>query len=77
MVMAGPISEFGLQKKICAAHHSRAVGGRQPPTHSGLKVVPPLVGRIDAPKAHAQREFDKRRRPLFLPRGAVEKIGKQ
>ena len=75
VVLTGPVREFRLQEEICARDQARAIGGRQSLTDSRLDVVPPLVGGIDAPKTHAQRKFDQGRGAVFLPGGAVEKIG--
>jgi len=37
--------------------------------------MPPLVGRVDVAKAHAEREFRERWGAIFLPGGAVDEIG--
>ena len=57
------------------AVHPRAVGGGEPLTDSALEVVPPLVGGVDTPEAHPERELGEDLGAVFLPGGAVEEIG--
>src|SRR6058998_2869484 len=76
VVLAVLVGELRLQKKIRTRHHARAVGGGEPLTDSGLDVVPPLVGGVDAPEAHPERELGEALGPVLLPGGAVEEIGK-
>src|SRR5580704_15588553 len=74
VILSPPVSEFGLQKKVVALHHSRAIRCRQPLPDSSLKIMPPLIRRIDSSKSHAQRQFGQRRSPILLPRRAVKKV---
>jgi len=73
--MAWLISEFCLQKEIGSRYRARAISGGQPLAYSGLEVMPPLVRRVDAAKAHPQSELGKRGRAIFFPGGAIQKIG--
>ena len=57
MILPRPVSEFRLQKNIRAGDYTRAISCRQSVTNSGLKIMPPLVRRVDAPKPRAQRRF--------------------
>jgi len=75
VVLPALISEFRLQKKICSGCHSGAVGGGQPLTDPVFEVVPSLVGGVDAAEAHAERHLGESRSTVFLPSGAVEKVG--
>ena len=75
MVLTALISEFRLQEKICSRYYTGAIRGGQPPSYSGFEVMPSLVGCVDAPKAHAKREFGERWSAVFFPGGAVKKIG--
>src|SRR4029077_14467434 len=74
VVLTGPIGEFCLQKKIGARDNTRAIGGSQPLSNPGFEVMPTLICRVDAPKAHPEGGFDQSRSAVFLPCGAVEKI---
>src|SRR5208282_3882749 len=74
MVLPGTVSEFCLQKKIGARDYSGAIGGGQSLTDSLFEIMPALVGRIDAAKTSAQRQFYKGWGSFFFPGGAVEKI---
>src|SRR5208282_5664736 len=75
VVLTRTIGEFRLQKKIVALDQSGATRGGQSLADSLFEVMPSLVGRVDAPKTHAQREFGEGRRAIFLPGSAVKKIG--
>ena len=75
VVLTGLIGKFCLQKKIVARDQSCAISGGQSLTDSGFEVMPPLVRRVDAAKAHAEREFREGRGAIFLPGGAVDEIG--
>src|SRR5258708_32251232 len=75
VVLTALMSEFRLQKKICSRYYPGAIRGGQPPSYSGFEVMPSLVGCVDAPKAHAKREFGERWSAVFFPGGAVNEIG--
>jgi len=75
VVLAGLVGEFRLQEQIRARDQPRAVGGGEPLTDSALEVMPPLVGGVDAPEAHPERELGEDLGAVLLPGGAVEEIG--
>ena len=75
MVLPALVGEFRLQEKLLARHYSGAIGCGEPLADSGFEVMPPLVGRVDGPKPHAQGEFREFRGAVFLPGGAVNKVG--
>src|SRR5207245_2999469 len=74
MVLTLLIRALRLQEETLARDDARAVGRGEPLANGGLDVVPPLVGGVDAPEAHAKRELGEDLRAVFLPRGAVEEI---
>ena len=53
MVLPGPISEFGLQKKIGAGDYAFAIGCGESFTDSRFEVMAALVGGVDGSKAGA------------------------
>ena len=75
MVLSLAVGEFGLQEKIGACNDARAIRGSQALACTGFKVMPPLVGRVNAAKTHAQRQFRKGRSAVFLPGRAIKKVG--
>ena len=75
VVLAALVRELRLQEEIRARDHARAVGGGERLADSGLEVVPPLVGGVDAPEARPERELGEGRGAVFLPGGAVEELG--
>jgi hypothetical protein len=76
MVLTRPVGEFRLQKKVGTRYYSRAISGGQALTYSSFEVMPPLVGRVDAPKSHPQCKLRERRSSVLFPGGAVKEIGK-
>ena len=75
MILASLIGELCLQKKISSRYHTRTVRRGQPLPDAGFEVVPALVRRVDATKAHADCEFGESWSALFFPGGAVEEDG--
>jgi len=56
------VGELGLEKQLSARHHACAIAGSQRLPDAALEVVPPLIGRIDAPEARAERQLSDRSR---------------
>ena len=75
VVLPTLISELRLQKKIRARDQPGEISGSQSLTHSFFEVMPPLVSRVDGPKSHTDREFSQACSAIFLPGGAVQKVG--
>ncbi len=75
VVLTIPVRELRLQKEIRARHQARAIGRGEALTDSRLEVVPPLIGGVDRPKAHPERELGQGRGSVLLPGGPVEEVG--
>src|SRR6266850_1136381 len=75
VILPALIGKFGLKKKICARDDSGAIGGGHPSPDTLFEVVPALVGRVYPSESRAESKFGQGRSAIFLPRGAVEKMG--
>ena len=75
MILPALVCVLRLKEQVGARYDSGAIYSSEPFPDSSFEVVPPLIGRIDAAEARAQRELGEGLGTVFLPGGAVEKPG--
>jgi hypothetical protein len=74
MILSALIGEFGLEEKIFPCDDTGLIQGGERLADSGFKIMTTLVGGINGSEAVTDGQFSKRRRTVFLPGGAVEKV---